>query len=68
MVSLTFDDGWDNQYATVLELAAHGMKGTYYVNTGDTGRARLPIVGPTRRRSTRRATRSRVTRSTTSIS
>jgi peptidoglycan/xylan/chitin deacetylase (PgdA/CDA1 family) len=37
VVSLTFDDGWDDQYATVSTLAAHGMKGTYYVNTGDTG-------------------------------
>jgi len=37
VVSLTFDDGWDNQYAAASTLAAHGMKGTYYVNTGDTG-------------------------------
>jgi peptidoglycan/xylan/chitin deacetylase (PgdA/CDA1 family) len=37
VVSLTFDDGWANQYDTLSTLAAHGMKGTYYVNTGGTG-------------------------------
>jgi peptidoglycan/xylan/chitin deacetylase (PgdA/CDA1 family) len=37
VVSVTFDDGWANQYETVSTLAAHGMKGTYYVNTGRTG-------------------------------
>jgi peptidoglycan/xylan/chitin deacetylase (PgdA/CDA1 family) len=37
VVSLTFDDGWANQYDTVSTLAAHGMKGTYYVNTGQAG-------------------------------
>ena len=39
VVSLTFDDGWDSQYATVSTLGAHGMKGTYYVNTGHTGQS-----------------------------
>ena len=37
VVSLTFDDGFANQYEAQSTLAAHGMKGTYYVNTGVTG-------------------------------
>jgi peptidoglycan/xylan/chitin deacetylase (PgdA/CDA1 family) len=37
VVSLTFDDGFANQYEAESTLAAHGMKGTYYVNTGVTG-------------------------------
>jgi peptidoglycan/xylan/chitin deacetylase (PgdA/CDA1 family) len=37
VVSLTFDDGWADQYETRSTLAAHGIKGTYYVNTGRTG-------------------------------
>jgi peptidoglycan/xylan/chitin deacetylase (PgdA/CDA1 family) len=37
VVSLTFDDGWADQYETRSTLGAHGIKGTYYVNTGRTG-------------------------------
>jgi peptidoglycan/xylan/chitin deacetylase (PgdA/CDA1 family) len=37
VVSLTFDDGWADQYQTRSTLAGHGIKGTYYVNTGRTG-------------------------------
>jgi len=37
VVSLTFDDGFANQYEAQSTLAAYGMKGTYYVNTGATG-------------------------------
>ena len=34
VVSLTFDDGWADQYAARAIFAAHGMKGTFYVNSG----------------------------------
>ena len=37
IVSLTFDDGWADQYDARATLAAYGMKGTFYVNTGPTG-------------------------------
>jgi peptidoglycan/xylan/chitin deacetylase (PgdA/CDA1 family) len=33
VVSLTFDDGWDNQQNAYSILAAHGMRGTFYVNS-----------------------------------
>jgi peptidoglycan/xylan/chitin deacetylase (PgdA/CDA1 family) len=33
VVSLTFDDGWDNQQNAYSMLAAHGMRGTFYVNS-----------------------------------
>jgi peptidoglycan/xylan/chitin deacetylase (PgdA/CDA1 family) len=33
IVSLTFDDGWDTQLFSEPVLAAHGMLGTFYVNT-----------------------------------
>jgi peptidoglycan/xylan/chitin deacetylase (PgdA/CDA1 family) len=33
VVSLTFDDGWDSQQAAYTMLAAHGMRGTFYVNS-----------------------------------
>jgi peptidoglycan/xylan/chitin deacetylase (PgdA/CDA1 family) len=33
VVSLTFDDGWADQYTARAIFAAHGMKGTFYVNS-----------------------------------
>jgi peptidoglycan/xylan/chitin deacetylase (PgdA/CDA1 family)/N-acetyl-beta-hexosaminidase len=32
-VSITFDDGWDSQQTAATMLAAHGLKGTFYVNS-----------------------------------
>jgi peptidoglycan/xylan/chitin deacetylase (PgdA/CDA1 family) len=37
VVSLTFDDGIANQFSTRSILAAHGMLGTFYVNTNTIG-------------------------------
>src|SRR5262245_48278662 len=37
VVSLTFDDSLADQYQTGAMLAARGMRGTYYVNSGRTG-------------------------------
>ena len=37
MVSLTFDDGRQTQYAAREPLNAHGMRGTFYVNSGLVG-------------------------------
>src|SRR6266567_3697441 len=37
VVSLTFDDGRQTQYAARTPLAAHGMHGTFYVNSGLVG-------------------------------
>jgi peptidoglycan/xylan/chitin deacetylase (PgdA/CDA1 family) len=37
VVSLTLDDGWDNQYTARPILAAHGMKATFFVNTNTMG-------------------------------
>ncbi|HET8786641.1 MAG TPA: Ig-like domain-containing protein, partial [Candidatus Limnocylindrales bacterium] len=37
VVSLTFDDGLATQYAARSALAAHGMHGTFYVNSGRLG-------------------------------
>ena len=34
-VSLTFDDGWDSQQTAATMLAAHGLKGTFYVNSAN---------------------------------
>ncbi len=34
VVSLTFDDGWADSYAARAIFAAHGMKATFYVNSG----------------------------------
>ncbi len=34
VVSLTFDDGYASQYQTRAVLSAHGMHGTYYINSG----------------------------------
>jgi peptidoglycan/xylan/chitin deacetylase (PgdA/CDA1 family) len=36
-VSLTFDDGWDSQQTAATMLAAHGLKGTFYVNSSNIG-------------------------------
>ena len=33
IVSLTFDDGYSNQYAVRPMLASHGMHGTFYINS-----------------------------------
>jgi hypothetical protein len=35
VVALTFDEGWANQAAAVPMLDAHGMKATFYVNSGN---------------------------------
>lgn len=35
VVSLTFDDGQATQYRTKEPLAEHGMRGTFYINSGD---------------------------------
>jgi peptidoglycan/xylan/chitin deacetylase (PgdA/CDA1 family) len=37
VVSLTFDDGRQTQYAARAPLTAHGMDGTFYVNSGLVG-------------------------------
>ena len=37
VVSLTFDDGWDNQQTADSMLTAHGMVGTFYVNSQTIG-------------------------------
>jgi peptidoglycan/xylan/chitin deacetylase (PgdA/CDA1 family) len=37
VVSLTFDDGRQTQYAARAPLAAHGMHGTFFVNSGLVG-------------------------------
>src|SRR5689334_5383987 len=37
VVSLTFDDGSASQYSTIPMLAAHGMNGTFYINSGLVG-------------------------------
>jgi Polysaccharide deacetylase len=36
-VSLTFDDATASQASAVSSMAAHGMRGTFYVNSGDVG-------------------------------
>jgi peptidoglycan/xylan/chitin deacetylase (PgdA/CDA1 family) len=38
-VSLTFDDGWASQETVASMLAAHGLKGTFYVNSGNVGQS-----------------------------
>jgi N-acetyl-beta-hexosaminidase len=35
IVSLTFDDGWDSQQTAYSMLAAHGLRGTFYVNSSN---------------------------------
>ncbi len=37
VVSLTFDDGWDTQQTASSMLAAHGLTGTFYVNSPNIG-------------------------------
>ena len=37
VVSFTFDDGYADQLPAAASLAANGMKGTFYVNTGTLG-------------------------------
>jgi peptidoglycan/xylan/chitin deacetylase (PgdA/CDA1 family) len=39
VVSFTFDDGWDSQQTGYSMLAAHGMRGTFYVNSLHIGTA-----------------------------
>lgn len=34
IVTLTFDDGRQTQYSARGPLAAHGMRGTFYINSG----------------------------------
>ncbi|MET1038707.1 MAG: polysaccharide deacetylase family protein, partial [Aeromicrobium sp.] len=38
VISFTFDDGYADQLPAAASLAAQGMKGTFYVNTGTIGR------------------------------
>lgn len=33
-MTLTFDDGRQTQYSARGPLAAHGMRGTFYINSG----------------------------------
>jgi peptidoglycan/xylan/chitin deacetylase (PgdA/CDA1 family) len=40
VVSLTFDDGYDNHVAGGRVLAQHGVRGTFYINSGDVGTTR----------------------------
>jgi peptidoglycan/xylan/chitin deacetylase (PgdA/CDA1 family) len=37
VVSLTFDDEWSDQSLAPPMLAAHGMRGTFYINSGTVG-------------------------------
>jgi peptidoglycan/xylan/chitin deacetylase (PgdA/CDA1 family) len=37
IVSLTFDDGQASHYSTLSMMRAHGMQGTYYINSGLVG-------------------------------
>jgi peptidoglycan/xylan/chitin deacetylase (PgdA/CDA1 family) len=37
IVSLTFDDGQASHYSTLAMMRAHGMQGTYYINSGLVG-------------------------------
>src|SRR5215207_5456329 len=37
IVSLTFDDGQASHYSTLPTMRAHGMQGTYYINSGLVG-------------------------------
>lgn len=37
-VILTFDDGWADHYDVASKLDEHGLKGTFYINSGRVGR------------------------------
>src|SRR5215212_8851443 len=37
IVSLTFDDGQASHYSTLAMMRAHGMQGTYYIDSGLVG-------------------------------
>src|SRR2546429_4538496 len=37
VVSLTFDDGIQTQLGAASVLEAHGMRGTFYINSGNVG-------------------------------
>ena len=54
VVSLTFDDGRSDQYAVRSTLDAHGMDGTFFVNSNDHRRCWAPLLGPTGRSVRRR--------------
>ena len=47
IVSLTFDDGIATQNFARTQLTAHGMRGTFYLNSGDVGQIRTTWSGPT---------------------
>jgi len=46
VVSLTFDDGSASQYSTLSMLSAHGMNGTYYINSGLVGSSGYYMTWP----------------------
>src|SRR5262249_56513606 len=46
VVSLTFDDGSASQYSTMSMLSAHGMNGTYYINSGLVGSSGYYMTWP----------------------
>ena len=46
VVSLTFDDGHSSQYATIGTLSAHGMRGTYYINSAMVGSSSYYMTWP----------------------
>jgi peptidoglycan/xylan/chitin deacetylase (PgdA/CDA1 family) len=46
VVSLTFDDGSASQYSTLSMLSAHGMNGTYYINSGLVGSSSYYMTWP----------------------
>jgi peptidoglycan/xylan/chitin deacetylase (PgdA/CDA1 family) len=37
VVSIQFDDGYADQYVALAALGAHGMRGTFYINSGRVG-------------------------------
>jgi peptidoglycan/xylan/chitin deacetylase (PgdA/CDA1 family) len=39
VVTLSFDDAWDNQTTAASMLAAHGLTGTFYINSGFIGQS-----------------------------